>query len=291
MRTFKWDPLFDPEEETTTAIAWISLPTLPPNFFGKETIFSLAAAVGKPLQVDLATSNKTRPSCARVKVEVNLLGEFPKRVNVGIKKKTGEIVAKWIDIKYDYLPKYCKSCKLQGHNEKECFVIHPELYPTQEDTEKSGKNKGYAITKESEETEKMNDLEAGKHKKSNNLEHWQKNNTRRGKSWQRDGTQRWSPKEREVCEEGLLTGDKFNALNEKDMIDEKDDQQEEDGAMRTPVTMGDNMGKDKESTKKWVEETFEKQMKSGDQTKDKGKQNEKSGEGSSEKCRLAKESD
>uniref|UniRef100_M1DZA8 Uncharacterized protein n=1 Tax=Solanum tuberosum TaxID=4113 RepID=M1DZA8_SOLTU len=61
--------------------------------------------------------------------------------------------------------------------------------------------------------------------------------------------------------------------------------------MRTPVTMGDNKGKDEESTKKWVEETFEKQMKSGDQTKDKRKQNEKFGEGSSEECRLAKESD
>ncbi|KAK4717903.1 hypothetical protein R3W88_016241 [Solanum pinnatisectum] len=33
MRTLKWDPLFDPEEETTIAIAWISFPSLPPNFF------------------------------------------------------------------------------------------------------------------------------------------------------------------------------------------------------------------------------------------------------------------
>ncbi|KAF3639083.1 hypothetical protein FXO37_24110 [Capsicum annuum] len=70
MRTLKWDPLFDPEEETSIAIAWISLPALPPIFFGIETIFSLAVAVGKPLQVDMATTNKTRPSCARVKVEV-----------------------------------------------------------------------------------------------------------------------------------------------------------------------------------------------------------------------------
>ncbi|KAH0761354.1 hypothetical protein KY290_017427 [Solanum tuberosum] len=61
MRTLKWDPMFDPEEETTIAIAWISFPALPPNFFGRETIFSLAAAVGKPLQVDMATRNQTRP--------------------------------------------------------------------------------------------------------------------------------------------------------------------------------------------------------------------------------------
>ncbi|CAN4097094.1 unnamed protein product [Withania somnifera] len=80
MRPLKWEPWFDPEEETSTTMAWISFPTLPPHFFVKKALFSLAAAVGKPLQVDLAIRNKTRPSCARVKVEVDLLAEHPKRV-------------------------------------------------------------------------------------------------------------------------------------------------------------------------------------------------------------------
>ncbi|PHU22038.1 hypothetical protein BC332_07145 [Capsicum chinense] len=61
-------------EETSVVMAWISFPTLPPHYFVKETLFSLSSVVGKPLQVDLATKNKTRPSCARVKVEVDLLG-------------------------------------------------------------------------------------------------------------------------------------------------------------------------------------------------------------------------
>lgn len=86
MRTLKWDPLFDPEEETTTAIAWISFPAFPPNFFGKEAIFSLASAVGKLLHVDMATGNQMRPSCARVKVEVDLLGEFSKKSVLGLDK-------------------------------------------------------------------------------------------------------------------------------------------------------------------------------------------------------------
>ncbi|WMV52029.1 hypothetical protein MTR67_045414 [Solanum verrucosum] len=33
MRTLKWDPMFDPEEERTIAIAWISFPFLSSNFF------------------------------------------------------------------------------------------------------------------------------------------------------------------------------------------------------------------------------------------------------------------
>ncbi|KAH0743284.1 hypothetical protein KY290_031277 [Solanum tuberosum] len=129
MRTLKWDPSFDPEEEMTTTIAWISFLSLPPNFFGKETIFSMAAAVERPLQVDMATQNRTRPSCARVKVEVDLLGDFPKRISIGMRKKSGEVMEKWVVINYDYVLKYCRSCKLQGHNEKDCYIIHLELYP------------------------------------------------------------------------------------------------------------------------------------------------------------------
>ncbi|KAK4710167.1 hypothetical protein R3W88_004680 [Solanum pinnatisectum] len=41
MRTLKWDPMFDPEEETSTAIAWISFPCLPPNFCRAVIFLSL----------------------------------------------------------------------------------------------------------------------------------------------------------------------------------------------------------------------------------------------------------
>uniref|UniRef100_M1BH23 Non-LTR retroelement reverse transcriptase n=1 Tax=Solanum tuberosum TaxID=4113 RepID=M1BH23_SOLTU len=134
MRTLKWDT-FNPEEETTTAIAWISFPSLPPIFFGKEAVFSLAAAVGKPLQVDMATRNQTRPSCARVKVEVDLLREFPKRIKIGMRMKTDEVVKKWVKIKYDYVPKYCQTCMIQGHDEEQCYVVHPDLHPNREKSE------------------------------------------------------------------------------------------------------------------------------------------------------------
>lgn len=67
------------------------------------------------------------------KVEVNLLSEFSQRIKIGIRKKNkGEIVEKWIQIQYDYVPKL-KRCKLQGHNEKKCYVIHPELFPKEEE--------------------------------------------------------------------------------------------------------------------------------------------------------------
>lgn len=46
-------------------MAWISFPNLLPTYFVKEALLSLASAVGTPLHLDLATVNKTRPSCAK----------------------------------------------------------------------------------------------------------------------------------------------------------------------------------------------------------------------------------
>ncbi|KAK4738908.1 hypothetical protein R3W88_002605 [Solanum pinnatisectum] len=150
MRPLKWEPWFNPEAETTTALAWISFPGLSPNFFIQESLFTLAKAVGKPLHMDMATKNKSRPSCAKIKVEVYLLRDFPKRINVGVKKAiSGEIISKWINIKYDYLPKYCKTCKLQGHTEMECYVLRPELKVLNDEGENNGdsqhQNKGSKI--------------------------------------------------------------------------------------------------------------------------------------------------
>lgn len=66
-------------------VAWITFLGLPPNVFSDEAIFVLAVAVGKPLQMDQATKNQTRSRSARVKVEVDLLKEFPKRIKISVK--------------------------------------------------------------------------------------------------------------------------------------------------------------------------------------------------------------
>lgn len=42
----------------------------------------LASTVGKPLHVNLATPNGTRSSCAKVKVEMNLLAKFLKELQL-----------------------------------------------------------------------------------------------------------------------------------------------------------------------------------------------------------------
>ncbi|KAF3673522.1 hypothetical protein FXO38_05599 [Capsicum annuum] len=97
MKTLKWDPWFEPDVETTIEVAWISLPNLPLFFFAKDAIFSIASAEGKLLIVKMATKNQTRPSCSKVKIEVDLMEKLPERVKINEENNvTGEIKPKWI---------------------------------------------------------------------------------------------------------------------------------------------------------------------------------------------------
>ncbi|KAG5595771.1 hypothetical protein H5410_037003 [Solanum commersonii] len=66
--------------------------------------------IGIPVQLDLAMTNKTRPSCARVKMDIE-------------NEATGDIRSEIVLIKYDYLPKYCSGCKIQGHDMEECLLL------------------------------------------------------------------------------------------------------------------------------------------------------------------------
>lgn len=107
-------------------MAWISFPGLLPTYFIKECLFSLASALVKPLYFDMANINKTRPSCARVKVLVDILVVLPKKVRMDIENEAiGGIRTEWVKIRYDVLHKYCKDCKLQGHDMLECWRMHP----------------------------------------------------------------------------------------------------------------------------------------------------------------------
>lgn len=57
-----------------------------------------------------------------------------------------EIVEKWIDINYDHVPKYCTKCKIQGHNEHDCYVLHLELHPKRKEEVSKGEGEGKEMT-------------------------------------------------------------------------------------------------------------------------------------------------
>lgn len=105
MKLLKWYPKFDIKEDSPVVPIWISFPDLHPHFINHRILFALASMYGRPLQVDQATAAGTRPSVARVLVEIDITKQYPNQVWLG-------------DDKYGYIQKvtldnflsFCSHC-------------------------------------------------------------------------------------------------------------------------------------------------------------------------------------
>ncbi|KAF3614904.1 hypothetical protein FXO38_35418 [Capsicum annuum] len=112
----------------------------------------------------IATVNKTRSNCARIKVQVDIMVDLPNYVEMEIVNSiTNDARVEKVKIQYDFLLKYCKRCILQGNNEQECRILHPESnqgygddekqdisvhHTDKNKVEKSNKHKGWDKVKE-----------------------------------------------------------------------------------------------------------------------------------------------
>lgn len=84
MRVFKWSVDFQLSAEPSVIPGWIALEGLPIHLFNKGSMFSIANLIGKPMKIDEPAANLSRPSVARICVEMDLLKELPSRIWIGI---------------------------------------------------------------------------------------------------------------------------------------------------------------------------------------------------------------
>ncbi|KAH0689342.1 hypothetical protein KY289_016700 [Solanum tuberosum] len=82
-----WTPSFNPKDEIPKVWVWISLLDLPTDLFARRFLLSIATATGKPIAVDKATQDRTRPSTDRVKIILDLLDKHPNRVRLQFQEK------------------------------------------------------------------------------------------------------------------------------------------------------------------------------------------------------------
>ncbi|PKU86257.1 hypothetical protein MA16_Dca002088 [Dendrobium catenatum] len=122
MRVLKWTPFFDVHEESPIVPIWISFPNLRLHFFNPQVLHALGSVFGRPLQTDQATASRTRPSVARVLVEVDISKKHPKEVWVG-SKAFGYLQK----VEFEKVSDFCSHCKIHGHANAVCFRLHPEL--------------------------------------------------------------------------------------------------------------------------------------------------------------------
>ncbi|KAH0706060.1 hypothetical protein KY285_010590 [Solanum tuberosum] len=93
------------------------------DFTNEDDFYKIVASIGTPLGFDAATTGKTRPSLAKVWVEVNLLKKLPDQIWVGLEDEGIPLKGYFQKIEYENILKYCKNYKKLGHNVMNCRVL------------------------------------------------------------------------------------------------------------------------------------------------------------------------
>lgn len=119
----KWTPDWKPEEDASYAPVWVLLPKLPMNCHKWDYIKQILAPVGIPLAIDTATRGRTRPSMAKVRVEIDLLKPQLEQVWVGLEDDNTGLKGFAQKNEYEAVPKYCKHCRLLGHSIVQCRFL------------------------------------------------------------------------------------------------------------------------------------------------------------------------
>lgn len=86
-----------------------------------EALKQLSKPIGRFMAADSATLNFTRPSYARMKVEIDLLKPLITEMFVGFSTKVGNEDKGYIQrVEYERIPFYCAHCFKHGHNIEIC---------------------------------------------------------------------------------------------------------------------------------------------------------------------------
>lgn len=108
----EWIPNFDPfTDKTESMIVWVRFPCLSVEYFDYNFLMKVGKKIGRPINIDTATSLVSRASFARICVEVDitkpLLSKFM------LRRRVQPIV-------YEGLHLICFKCGVYGHNVDSC---------------------------------------------------------------------------------------------------------------------------------------------------------------------------
>lgn len=118
----KWTMNFCPDEDSPIVPVWLEFPGLPPNFYNRGMLQSIACSIGPVLHIERSTLCLTRTDAARVCVHMDVSKQRPERVWVGAGSS-----GNWQRIVYPAWPLFCSGCKHLGHDFSKCKrkLSHP----------------------------------------------------------------------------------------------------------------------------------------------------------------------
>ncbi|QHN98184.1 RNA-directed DNA polymerase [Arachis hypogaea] len=110
-----WSPEFYSEEEVFgSTMVWVRFYGLGIRYYHEKAMLRIAAAVGKPVKVDVATKMAARGKYARACVEIDLGVPITRSV---------EVDGRVLDVEYESLELVCNTCGCYGHVGVDCKLI------------------------------------------------------------------------------------------------------------------------------------------------------------------------
>ncbi|XP_031111999.1 uncharacterized protein LOC116015971 [Ipomoea triloba] len=114
----EWIPNFDPfTDKTERMIVWIRFTCLPAEYFDHKFFMRVGEKIGRPINIDMATSLVSKASFARVCVEVDITK--PLLAKFTLRNKVRPLV-------YEGLHQICFKCGTYGHTVETCSLNHAE---------------------------------------------------------------------------------------------------------------------------------------------------------------------
>ncbi|XP_070052665.1 uncharacterized protein [Nicotiana tomentosiformis] len=135
----KWSSNFKPEEDLPVTPAWVLLSGLPFHMHTWHYVKQILSSVGTPLVLDAATYERTRPSMAKIRVEVNLLKPLAKSVFIGQEYEDSPLDGYTQKLEYEGIPMYCKHCRKTRHNVIECRALEKKIATNVEEVQDKNK--------------------------------------------------------------------------------------------------------------------------------------------------------
>jgi len=121
LRIFEWTKDFNMHHQRNThAQVWIRLMEFPQEYWMERTLREIANAVGTPLLIDNATTNRLFGHYARILVDM----DFTRKIFYEIRVERDGFAFP-VEVVYERMPEFCTHCQNIGHVVHACRWLYP----------------------------------------------------------------------------------------------------------------------------------------------------------------------